>query len=119
MFTGLSRIRGGFTFVDGAAVSPTAFSSSTPVGKSVAVRFICPAIDPTTTLTTNCRVALMFAAVSFGVCGARSPTPSTTTGGSDPMQLKKLKGAAFTTPSTSIVVTNAIGRGTMTAVNSA
>jgi hypothetical protein len=37
--------------------------------------------------------------------------PRATHGGWDPSTLKKLKGAAFTTPAESMVVTQAIGRG--------
>ena len=50
--------------------------------------------------------------VSFGLSSLRVPIPSATTAGSDPKTLKKLKGAAFTRPSASMVVTHAMGRGT-------
>jgi hypothetical protein len=44
--------------------------------------------------------------------------PSTTTGGTELTALKKLKGAAFTRPASSTVVTRAIGRGTTVLTNS-
>ena len=54
----------------------------------------------------------MLVAVSFMalVAGCLS-RPRTRSGGSSPTALKKLYGAAFTTPAADMVVTQAIGRG--------
>src|SRR5438046_1121753 len=68
------------------------------------------AISSPTMLTTNSRVARMFAIVSFG--GLRHTGPNPTTGGSAQNALKKLNGARLSTPAADIVETNAIGRGT-------
>jgi hypothetical protein len=63
--------------------------------------------------TTNSPVRRMLVAVSFCAISWRLLTLSMTTGGSSPIMLNMLKGAAFTVPSTPSVVTSAIGRGTI------
>ena len=52
-------------------------------------------------------------AVSFCADAWSLFTLSITTGGSSPIMLNMLKGAAFTVPSAPKVVTSAIGRGTI------
>jgi hypothetical protein len=80
-------------------------------GNEAAQRFIFSAIASSTRFTTNSCVRRMFRAVSFGTPGERSPGHRPTMGGESPSTLKKLNGAAFTRPSRSTVVVNAIGRG--------
>ena len=53
----------------------------------------------------------MFTQVSFSRPSGRLLTANMTSGGSSAKTLKKLKGAALTTPVGPIVVTQAIGRG--------
>jgi len=52
-------------------------------------------------------------AVSFCAVSCSLFTLSITTGGSSPIMLNMLKGAALTVPSAPRVVTNAMGRGTI------
>ena len=54
----------------------------------------------------------MLPPVSFTSPGPRPPMPIATTGGLPDTALKNENGAAFTEPSMSCVVTQAIGRGT-------
>jgi hypothetical protein len=83
----------------------------------VAVSFIASASASGTRLTTNSRRASMLASVSFGP-PLRLPTPTQTTGGWPPKQLKNENGAALTRPCASADTTQAIGRGTTVAVSS-
>ena len=73
---------------------------------------IASAIARETMLTVKTSVSRMLAAVSLKRRSAWFSTPSARIGGSADRQLKKLKGAAFTRPAPSTVVTSAIGRGT-------
>ena len=66
--------------------------------------------------TTNSLVRWMFIQVSFRRPSGRLLIANMTSGGSSPNTLKKLKGAAFTTPVGPRVVTQAIGRGSTKAV---
>jgi hypothetical protein len=56
--------------------------------------------------------------VSFGAASGLCWSPSTISGGSSEKTLKKLNGAALTTPSRPTLVTSAIGRGTIVAQRS-
>jgi hypothetical protein len=56
--------------------------------------------------------------VSFGSPGFLLPMPIPTVAGSEPKTLKKENGARFTAPRASLVVTHAIGRGSMVASSS-
>jgi hypothetical protein len=62
-------------------------------------------------LTTNSPVRWMFASVSFSSPLGRRFTAITHSGGSSQSTLKKLNGAALTTPVGPTDVTHAIGRG--------
>src|SRR3954469_15425849 len=105
-----SFTRDGFTTSLITGVSVDRWNSSISGGYSPEQTFIASAISSPTTLTTNSRVARMFAMVSFG--GLRHTGPNPTTGGSAQNALKKLNGARLSTPAADIVETNAIGRGT-------
>ena len=84
----------------------------------MAVTFICCASLWLTRFTTNSPVRRILPPVSFTSPGARPPMPIATTGGLPDIALKKENGAAFTEPSTSCVVTQAIGRGPIVATSS-
>ncbi len=105
-------MRGGFTRDEGAVCSPASASSFTCLSKSIAVMFICSASALLTRFTTNSPVRRILPPVSFTSPGPRPPMPIATTGGLPDTALKKENGAAFTEPSMSCVVTQAIGRGT-------
>ncbi len=75
------------------------------------VRFIASASASHTRLMTNSPVVVMLTALSFNPPSGRSISPSTTVGGSEPIMLKKLYGAALWIPSAERLVTQAIGRG--------
>ena len=62
-------------------------------------------------LTTNSPVSRMLRPESFGRPSRRRSMLTMTTGGSSASTLKKLNGAALSTPSRPRVDTNAIGRG--------
>ena len=80
--------------------------------------FIASAIPSSTRLTTNSPAPAMLRVVSFGLLPGRCCSPSTISAGSSEKTLKKLKGAAFTTPSGDRLVTSAIGRGVTLAQSS-
>ena len=77
--------------------------------------FMAAAFASDTRFTTNSPVARIFVAVSLKRPGPAS-SPIASVGGSWPNTLKKLYGAALTTPSSDSVVTQAIGRGVTVAV---
>ena len=118
METGASAIRGGRTLEQGAVVSPAWRSSSISLPNSIAVTFIGSTSGKLTRFTTNSPVRRILPPVSLASPGARPPMPKHTTGGSPETQLKNENGAAFTEPSRSCVVTQAIGRGTMVEIRS-
>ena len=60
----------------------------------------------------------MLCAVSFAAPPGLRSMLKIKIGGSSPIRLKKLKGAAFTTPASFKLVTKAIGRGTTTLTSS-
>ena len=78
----------------------------------MAVMFIACAMAWDTRLTTNWPVTRILAPVSLASPGLRPPMPITITAGSCEKTLKKLNGAAFSTPCASWLTTQAIGRGT-------
>jgi hypothetical protein len=80
------------------------------------VTFIASTVASDTRLTTNSPVARMFAAVSLKLPPGPRSMPIATTGGSCPITLKKLYGAALTTPASDSVVIQAIGLGVTVAV---
>ena len=108
-------MRGGRTACEAAGVSPASVSSSTSGGASMQVMFMASALLSATRLTTNSPVSRIFAAVSLKR-SEPAKSPIATVGGSCPITLKKLNGAALITPLAEIVVTQAIGRGVTVAV---
>lgn len=113
--TGLSLIRGGDTFSLGVVVRPAAETSLTWEGNGIDVARMTSAAENGTRLTTNSSVARILRHVSLGRVFEWRPTPSATVAGSVPNTLKKENGAAFTRPSWSREVTQAIGRGSTVA----
>ncbi len=108
--TGDSTILGQGTRMPGAAVRPASSSSSTPGSKGTAQTFIASRMASDTMLTEKASVSRIFRPVSFCAPLGRYSTPRARMAGSAERQLKKLKGAAFTTPSFEMVVTSAMGR---------
>src|SRR4051812_7233872 len=106
-------MRGGPTRCDGVAVNPTVASSSTCAGNRSPQRCIRAAIDSSGMWTTNSPVASRLAAVSFCAPSSSRFTLIISRGGSSPTIPNMLNGAALTTPSRLVVVTRAIGRGTI------
>src|SRR4051812_34430553 len=106
-------MRGGPTRCDGVAVNPTVASSSTCAGNRSPQRCIRAAIDSSGMWTTNSPVASRLAAVSFWAPSSSRLTLIISSGGSSPTIPNMLNGAALTTPSVLVVVTSAMGRGTI------
>src|SRR3546814_11788919 len=73
---------------------------------------LCPY---TTLFRSNSPVSRMLAARSLSPPPGRFIRPIATSGGSAPIMLKKLKGAAFRTPEADWLVIHAIGRGVIDA----
>ena len=75
------------------------------------VMFIASASFSETRLTTNSPVSTMLVAVSLNPPSPEHSRPSAIVGGSSPIMLKKLYGAALAMPAPDRLVTHAIGRG--------
>lgn len=102
--------------VDEAQVaSPSASVSLRSSTSDAEVRTITSPSGSSTKLTTNSPVRRQLRAVSFGVPSSRFPGQNISIGGSSPIMLKNEKGAALTLPFSCKVVTQAIGRGVMSA----
>ena len=110
---GASPIQGVGTRAPARTVRPASRNSSTPGSKGTAQTFIASSIAAQTMLTVKARVSRTLRPVSFCAPLGRYSTPSATSAGSAERQLKKLNGAALARPCASIVVTSAMGRGTM------
>jgi hypothetical protein len=79
---------------------------------------MAPARSSSTRWTTKVPVAAMLRVVSLAELSGLCSRPRTISAGSSEKTLKKLNGAALTTPSGPKVVTSAIGRGTIVAMRS-
>src|SRR5580704_9451281 len=117
MCRGDSARRGVFTFFEGVTDRPVRSTSLSPWGKSFEERLTSAARWATAALTTKSPVASTLASVSFFEPSLLRLGANTTIGGSAPKALKKLKGARFTRPSTSMLVTHAMGRGVTQEIN--
>lgn len=112
--TGEAATRGGATSSEGSRSMPTASNSSTSAGKSTALALICSRSGSGARLTTNSPVASMLRSESL-----RPTEVNWTIGGSVQATVKKECGARFAmVPSAARVDTQAMGRGTTTAVRS-
>jgi len=87
--TGLSAMRGTFTWVDGAVVSPASAISFTLGSKSTAVTFIASASGAETRFTTNSPVDSILWSVSLMPLSGFGPQPMATTTGLSEKALKK------------------------------
>jgi hypothetical protein len=111
-------MRGAAILAAGTGVSPVSANSLTSGGNATEHLCIRSSSGSSTMFATNSRVSRMLRAESLRVPSARRSMLSTTIGGSSPITLKKLNGAALSTPCAERVETNAIGRGITSATSS-
>src|SRR6266852_56707 len=110
---GDSATRGGRTTMLGNGVRPTAVNSLTSGGYGAEVSLAWATFDSVTMLTTNWRVSRMLRRVSLASRSAGVTGQKRTAGGLLQTPLKKLNGARLVIPAALMVLTQAMGRGTM------